>query len=86
MSEPIGFKRRKEYPPFLDLTNLNGSFLSVEVDDGEEVQWHYTYYPDGSRIVSGYTIVEKSDSPVQKIKSKRRFSKKKFILSNLFKR
>jgi hypothetical protein len=86
MCEPIGFKRHKEYPPFLDLTNVNGSLLSVELEDGEEIQWHYTYYPNGSCTVSGYTIVKKADSAIRRNNSKRRFSKKKFILSNLLRR
>lgn len=33
--------------------------VSVDVEDGEEVEWTWTSLPDGSRYVSGYTITRK---------------------------
>ena len=33
------------------------ALLSIELDDDEEVRWHKTYFVDGRRMVTGYTIV-----------------------------
>jgi hypothetical protein len=33
--------------------------VSVDLEEDEEVQWTWTYLPDGQKYVSGYTIIKK---------------------------
>lgn len=33
--------------------------ISVELEDGEDVEWMWMALPDGTKYVSGYTIVKK---------------------------
>lgn len=33
------------------------ALLSLELGDDEEVRWHTTYFVDGRRMVTGYTVV-----------------------------
>ncbi len=41
-------------------TSLNASqVVNVEVVEDEEVAWHWTHYPDGKSVVTGYSIVQK---------------------------
>ena len=35
--------------------------ISVEVDDNEDVEWMWTSLPEGTKYISGYTIVKKAD-------------------------
>ncbi|MBI4612185.1 MAG: hypothetical protein HY720_01100 [Planctomycetes bacterium] len=37
--------------------------LSVTLDEDEEVHWTWTLGPDGTRYVSGYTIVRRPPLP-----------------------
>jgi hypothetical protein len=31
--------------------------LTIELDEDEEVQWHWTHFADGRSIVTGYPII-----------------------------
>ncbi|MGH9832899.1 MAG: hypothetical protein ACREBD_15570 [Blastocatellia bacterium] len=37
----------------------SGQVISVELNDGEEVIWRWTHYPDGTSAVTGYEIIKK---------------------------
>lgn len=37
----------------------SGQLYGVTTRDNEEVVWHVTYMPDGSQVVTGYTIKSK---------------------------
>lgn len=40
-------------------TNIPSAVISVELNENEEVQWIWTTYPNGQRIVTGYNIIQK---------------------------
>lgn len=40
--------------------NIPSSVISVEIDENESVEWIWSIYPDGTRIVTGYNIVQKT--------------------------
>ena len=40
-------------------TNIPSTVISVELKENEEVQWLWTIYPDGQKIVTGYNIIKK---------------------------
>jgi hypothetical protein len=50
------------HPPQPEDVQTEFQFISVEVADDEDVQWHWTYTADGKRIVSGFTIIKKPDT------------------------
>jgi hypothetical protein len=37
--------------------------ISVELDEDEEVEWTWTHTADGESVVTGYTIIERTDKP-----------------------
>jgi hypothetical protein len=39
----------------------SGAVISVELNPGEDVIWHWTHKPDGSSVVTGYEIIKKSE-------------------------
>ena len=39
--------------------NIPSSVISVELKENEEVEWIWTIYPDGQRVVTGYNIIQK---------------------------
>lgn len=41
-------------------TSKPGVVLSVEIEEGQKVEWAWTHYPDGSRAVTGYSVVEEA--------------------------
>jgi hypothetical protein len=43
--------------PGLDNVLRPPALVSVELDEGEEVEWIWTHYADGRSVVSGYRIV-----------------------------
>lgn len=50
---------RIEYAPTAgDFCALPG-VVSVVLGDDEEVRWHWTHYPGGGSVVTGYEIVKK---------------------------
>jgi hypothetical protein len=51
-------KKRTVYPPQAP-NDLPPLFASVEVAEDETVEWQWTYYADGRRRVTGYTVVRK---------------------------
>ena len=40
-------------------TNIPSAVISVELNENEEVQWIWTNYPNGQRVVTGYNIIQK---------------------------
>ena len=46
---------------FLDstATNIPSTVISVELNENEEVEWIWTTYPNGLRVVTGYNIIQK---------------------------
>lgn len=51
-----GSPKRVEHPP--GSQRLDGSaVLSVELNEDEEVVWHWTHFSDGRSVVTGYSIV-----------------------------
>ena len=40
-------------------TNIPSAVISVELDDNEEVEWIWTTYSNGQRVVTGYNIIQK---------------------------
>ena len=53
--------KRTVYPPG-PIDDRSSAPLSVELEDGEHVEWHFYYGPNGQRSVTGYTIIKKSIS------------------------
>ena len=39
--------------------NIPSTVISVELNENEEVQWIWTTYPNGQRVVTGYNIIQK---------------------------
>ena len=39
--------------------NIPSAVISVELNENEEVEWIYTVYPNGQRVVTGYNIIQK---------------------------
>jgi len=37
-----------------------GAVLSVELEEGQKVEWTWPHYPDGSKAVTGYSVVEEA--------------------------
>ena len=46
---------------FLDSTAINipSTVISVELNENEEVEWIWTTYQNGQRVVTGYKIIQK---------------------------
>ena len=46
---------------FLDstATNIPSTVLSVELNENEQVEWIWTTYSNGQRVVTGYNIIQK---------------------------
>ena len=42
-------------------TNIPSTVISVELNENELVEWIWTIYPDGSKVVTGYNIIINSD-------------------------
>ena len=40
-------------------TTIPSAVISVELNENEEVQWIWTTYPNGQRVVTGYNIIQK---------------------------
>ena len=39
-------------------TNIPSIVISVEVVEDESVEWIWTVYPDGQKVVTGYNIIK----------------------------
>jgi hypothetical protein len=52
-------EKRKEYAPLSDTAAGSSPVISVDLADDEEVRWHWTHYPNGQSVVTGYDIVNK---------------------------
>ena len=39
-------------------TNIPSTVISVEVAEDESVDWIWTVYPDGQKVVTGYNIIK----------------------------
>jgi hypothetical protein len=50
-------KRRVVHAPASVGSLSAPALLSIELDDNDDVCWHTTYFVDGRRMVTGYTIV-----------------------------
>ena len=46
---------------FLDstATNIPSTVINVELNENEEVEWIWTTYQNGKRVVTGYNIIQK---------------------------
>ena len=42
------------------MTNIPSTVISVELNENEEVEWIWTTYPNGQRVVTGYKIIKES--------------------------
>ncbi|VEP13989.1 conserved hypothetical protein [Hyella patelloides LEGE 07179] len=40
--------------------NIPSTVISVEVAEDESVEWIWTIYPDGQKVVTGYNIIKNS--------------------------
>ena len=40
-------------------TNIPSTVISVELNENEEVEWIWTTYSNGQRVVTGYNIIQK---------------------------
>lgn len=49
-------KRYETAPDSHPLSPYSSAVIGVTFSQDEYVDWHWTYYPDGSRVVTGYTI------------------------------
>ena len=54
-------EKRKEYAPMSDASAGSSPVFSVDLADDEEVRWHWTHYPNGQSVVTGYDIVRKEE-------------------------
>ena len=52
-------KKRIVQPPNAGGAELTSSVISVELNEGEEVNWLWTHFPNGQSVVTGYEIVKK---------------------------
>lgn len=45
---------------FLDstATNIPSTVISVELNEDENLEWIWTTYPNGQRVVTGYNIIQ----------------------------
>ena len=56
--------KRIEYAPAaVGEPGAAAGVVSVVLGDDEDVQWHWTHYPDGRSVVTGYGIVKKDRGP-----------------------
>lgn len=39
--------------------NIPSAVISVELNENEEVEWIWTIYPNGQKIVTGYNVIQK---------------------------
>lgn len=56
-SQANGGKRVK-HAPMAETSLIGSQVISVDVAEDEEVRWHWTHYPDGQSVVTGYSIVQ----------------------------
>ncbi|WP_019506053.1 hypothetical protein [Pleurocapsa sp. PCC 7319] len=42
----------------INAINIPSTIISVEVAEDESVEWIWTVYPDGSKVVTGYDIIK----------------------------
>ena len=40
-------------------TNIPSTVISIELNENEEVEWIWTTYSNGQRVVTGYNIIQK---------------------------
>jgi len=52
-------KKRIVYAPQPDRISSAPALISVALSEDEEVEWHWTHFPDGRSMVTGYSIVKK---------------------------
>lgn len=52
-------KKRVVQPPIEGGLETASSVISVELGEGEEVNWLWTHFPNGQSVVTGYEIVKK---------------------------
>jgi hypothetical protein len=57
--------------------------LSVKLGEDEEVEWTWTYWPNGGISVTGYTIVKKIQETPHKSSSSRQYLKKRKLKRSL---
>jgi hypothetical protein len=57
--------------------------LNVRLEEDEEVEWTWTYWPNGERSVTGYTIHKKVPEIATKQSSSRRFERKRRLKRSL---
>ena len=53
--------------------------ISVKLEEDEEVQWTWTYWPNGENSITGYTIVKKTPEETDKTSSSRRYQRKRRV-------
>ena len=39
--------------------NIPSAVISVELKENEDVEWIWTAYPNGQRVVTGYNIIQR---------------------------
>ena len=44
------------------MINIPSTVISVELNENEEVEWFWTTYDNGQRVVTGYDIIENDRS------------------------
>lgn len=50
-------------PIFAALSQLPANrVISIQLNNEEEVEWNWTFLPDGQKFVSGYTIIKKPET------------------------
>lgn len=48
--------------PHAGMTDLSGQILSLDLQPDEEVVWHWTHYPNGQSVVTGYEVRKKDEA------------------------
>ena len=55
-------QKKVVYAPSPSDSSLFTSIYSIEIDEGEEVDWQWLELPDGNRVVINYKIICKRES------------------------
>ena len=58
-------EKRTEFAPVSDAPAGSSPVFSVDLADDEEVRWHWTHYPNGQSVVTGYDIVKKEEEKTE---------------------
>lgn len=55
-------QKKVVYAPSPSAPSLFSSIYSIELNEGEQVEWQWLELPDGSRVVTNYKIISQRES------------------------